>query len=112
MDVLLSTYPKQRINTHFILYQLMGNKKSSNKSDVLNASEIGQYQFCSMAWYLQRQGYEPISPLLDVGTEKHMLLGKAVDQVQSDTRWSKVLLTIGCLLMIMVFLIFLLEVIL
>lgn len=90
----------------------MGKNKSSSKTDVLNASEIGEYHFCSVAWYLQRQGYEPKSPLLDVGTEKHIVLGKALDQVQLDTRWSKLLSIIGYLLLITVILIFLLEVIL
>ena len=90
----------------------MVKKNSSSKTDVLNASEIGQYHFCSMAWYLQRQGYEPKSPLLEVGTEKHMLLGKAVDQVQSDTRRAKVLSIVGYLLLIAVILIFLFGVIL
>jgi len=32
-----------------------------NKTDVLSASEIGQYQYCSCAWILQRCGYEPES---------------------------------------------------
>jgi len=90
----------------------MGSKNSPNKSDILNASEIGQYHFCSVAWYLQRQGHEPKSPLLDVGTEKHIELGEAIDRVQISNRWSRVLSIIGYVLLTVVILIFLAEVIL
>ena len=47
--------------------------------NLLNASEIGQYHFCSIAWYLQRHGYEPQSELLELGTKKHIDLGNIVD---------------------------------
>jgi hypothetical protein len=54
----------------------MGNKKNMHvkDTDVISASEIGQYHFCSKAWHLQRCGYEPKSPMLEIGTKKHIEL--------------------------------------
>ena len=45
---------------------MMGKRKVLKKTDVLSASEIGQYHYCSCAWHLQRCGYEPESPYLEI----------------------------------------------
>jgi len=78
--------------------------------DILSASEIGQYHFCSVAWYLQRCGYEPQSALLEVGTKKHTELGNIVDSTQKYVKKSRVLAIAGYLLIAIAILLFLLEV--
>ena len=45
---------------------------------VLRASEIGQYVYCPMAWWLRRQGHEPDSVLLEQGKRAHEVLGKSM----------------------------------
>ena len=81
-------------------------------TDILNASEIGQYHYCSIAWHLQKCGYEPQSLLLDAGTKKHAELGRIIDDTQKNLRKSRVFATIGYLLLLITFIIFILEVVL
>ncbi len=80
-------------------------------TEIINASEIGQYHYCSMAWYLQKCGYEPKSPLLDVGTKKHTELGEIIDYTQINIKKSRVLAIVGYLLLIIAVLVVLFEVI-
>ena len=80
-------------------------------TEIINASEIGQYHYCSMAWYLQKCGYEPKSPLLDVGIKKHTELGEIIDYTQINIKKSRVLAIVGYFLLIVAVLIVLFEVI-
>ena len=92
----------------------MGDRTSKKKKKVpvINASEIGQYYFCSVAWYLQKQGYKPDSPLLDVGVKKHVEHGNVIDNVERFSRRSNVFRVIGYIILLFVFLIILFEVVL
>jgi len=81
-------------------------------TDIISASEIGQYHYCSVAWYLQKCGYEPKSPMLDIGIKKHLELGKVIDYTQANIRKTRAISIIGYLLLIIVVMIFLFEVIL
>jgi hypothetical protein len=92
----------------------MGRTKqiSFKDTDVISASEIGQYHYCSMAWYLQKCGYEPKSPALDNGIKKHVQLGEIIDYTQTNIKKSKLLAVIGYLLLAIVILIVTFEVIL
>ena len=71
-----------------------------NRSDVICASEIGQYMYCSIAWYLQRCGYKPDSPLLEVGKKTHDNLGIAIDNIQYEIKRSRRFAILGYLLLI------------
>ncbi len=82
------------------------------ETDIISASEIGQYHFCSIAWYLKKCGYQPESPLLDVGTMEHEKLGKILDIVQTNIRKSKSIAIVGYLLLFLAVLILISEVIL
>ena len=82
------------------------------ESDVISASEIGQYHYCPMAWYLQKCGYEPQSPLLEIGIKKHVKHGDIIDRVQISAKKSKVLAAAGYMLLIVAVLIIIFEVIL
>jgi len=60
----------------------------------ISASEIGQYYFCSMAWYLQKCGYKPESKYLEIGSLKHKKIGKIVEKTQKEIRKSNLLKSI------------------
>ena len=82
------------------------------ETEIINASEIGQYCYCPIAWLLQRCGYEPKSPLLDIGAKKHKELGEIINYTQANIKKSKSLAIVGYLLLITAILIVLFEVIL
>ena len=87
-------------------------KTQFRESDLISASEIGQYHYCPVAWYLQKCGYEPQSPLLEICIEKHVKHGNIIDRVQVSAKKSKVLAAAGYMLLIVAVLIIILEVIL
>ena len=92
----------------------MGRTKQTTfkGTDVISASEIGQYHYCSMAWYLHKCGYEPISPFLDDGAKKHIELGKAIDYTKANIKKSRILALIGYLILAIVILFVIFEVVL
>jgi hypothetical protein len=92
----------------------MGEKKtkSISNNDIIRASEIGQYHYCSMLWYLQKKGFQPKSPLLEAGTKKHIELGKTIDNVENKIKKSRVFAVAGWLILILAILIFIFGVIL
>jgi hypothetical protein len=90
----------------------MGKRKVLKKTDVLNASEIGQYRYCSCAWLLQRCGYEPESPFLESGKQIHVALGDTIDGFETKIRYARWYAILGFLVLCVAFLLFLIEVIL
>ena len=90
---------------------MVQNKPKPSKK-IISASEIGQYNYCSVAWFLHRCGYEPISEYLDVGTKAHMELGNILDYTKQNTKKSKILKLIGYILLIIGILFLFFEVIL
>ena len=90
----------------------MGQKKPNSSKKIISASEIGQYNYCSVAWFLQRCGYEPISENLDAGAKAHIELGNIIDYTKINTKKSRVLSYIGYVLLIIGVLFFLFEVVL
>jgi hypothetical protein len=91
----------------------MGTAKQTTirDKDIIKVSEVGQYHYCSIAWYLQKCGYKPKSPLLDIGTKKHIELGRILDNTQAIIKRYKALKIIGYLMLIKGILIFLFGVI-
>lgn len=81
-------------------------------TDVIKASEIGQFCFCSISWYLQKCGYKPKSPMLDIGIKKHINLGKIIELSQKSNKKSKAFAIVGYLILIFGFFILISEVIL
>jgi len=80
-------------------------------SKIINASEIGQFSYCSISWYLQKQGYKPESELLDIGTAKHKKLGRVIDITNKNFKVSFYLKLIGLILLLTSFIILFLEVV-
>jgi hypothetical protein len=84
---------------------------SFKENDVISASEIGQYHYCSMSWFLQKCGFEPKSPMLEVGARKHIQLGKTIDYTRINAKKSKFFAIVGYLLFTFAVLILIYEVI-
>ncbi len=76
---------------------------------MINASELGQYNYCSIAWYLQRCGLEPKSEALDVGKRKHVKLGENIDKVERQENHSYLLKIVGYFLLFLGFLLIFFE---
>ena len=55
--------------------------KRSNNSDVITASEIAQYAYCPISWYLKRSGCQPNTPGMVAGMEKHAKVGEEISLV-------------------------------
>ena len=82
------------------------------KDFMINASEIGQYTYCSVAWYLQKKGYKPNSPFLEIGSIKHHDLGTIIDKTSHEKKKSNMLAIVGlALFVISIILIIVVEVI-
>lgn len=91
---------------------MMGQNKSRSYKKIISASEIGQYNYCSVSWFLQRCGYEPLSESLELGAKAHIELGNILDYTKLNIKKSKILSYIGYTLLIIGILFFLYEVIL
>jgi len=92
----------------------MGHLKSTrlNNSEIIRASEIGQYHYCPVSWYLQKCGYKPRSIDLEIGKKKHEELGITIDDINVNIRKYRALEILGYLFLIGGVLIFLFEVVL
>jgi len=92
----------------------MGNSKSTrlNNSEIIRASEIGQYYYCPVSWYLQKCGYKPKSHNLEIGTKKHVELGITIDNINVNNRKYRAFEILGYLFLLVGLLIFLCEVVL
>ena len=55
--------------------------KNEYEKPILFASEIGQYSYCPVSWYLQKCGYKPDSFMLKEGVKKHKLYGIQLQKV-------------------------------
>ena len=80
----------------------MGNKRKIKISEdnIISASEIGQYYFCSNAWFLQKCGFKPISPKLDIGIKKHDELGKIIINSEKEIKKSNIFALLGIIFLI------------
>jgi hypothetical protein len=90
----------------------MGKRKVLKKTDVLSASEIGQYRYCSCAWLLHRCGYEPQSPFLEPGKQVHVALGNTIDGFETKMQYARWYAILGLVVLCVAFLLLLFGVIL
>ena len=92
---------------------IVHNQKNVNqKSDIISASEIGQFNFCELSWYLQRCGYNPESQFIEKGEKKHEHMGEVISSTEKKIKNSKILKIIGYILLLISFIILLYEVVL
>jgi len=89
----------------------MGKQAIPRTTDVLSASEISQYVFCSCAWQLRRLGYEPESPSLETGKHAHVALGEQIESLERIARISRWCAGIGILILSVTVLFFFMGVI-
>ena len=87
-------------------------KNYANKSDIISASEIGQYQYCSISWKLHRKGFHPDSKYIKNGIKNHISHGKTISYTNKLIKKSKILTIIGFFLLFFAIFIIILEVIL
>ena len=85
---------------------------NKNKSNIIKASEISQYKYCSISWKLIREGYIPKSPNLKKGINTHFSHGKIITHTNSIIKKYNILLKIGYTILFFALLIILSEVIL
>lgn len=88
------------------------DRKKQFSKDIINASEIGQFYFCSVSWFLQRKGFKPESKNLDIGIDKHKKLGDIIDKTEAYDKRSKLFFMLGVFLVITAIILHLFEVIL
>ena len=86
--------------------------KKIKKTNIINASEIGQYEFCSISWYLQKLGFKPKSELLEKGSIKHRQLGYVIDRNEKNIKISILFKIIGFIFFLFMVIILLFEVLL
>jgi len=60
-----------------------------NRNDVIAASEISQYVYCPVSWYLKRAGAPPRSPNLARGIHEHIGAGKRLTLLQKKENSSR-----------------------
>jgi hypothetical protein len=90
----------------------MNQKKSSDifNSDIISSSELSQFNFCSVAWYLQKCGYEPKSHKINIGKKEHIKIGNIIDKTQKKINRVKNLTRIGYITLFLGILILIFEV--
>lgn len=64
-------------------------KRLQNKNDVLSASEIAEFAYCPVLWYLQRCDSSLDTSHLEKGARKHIKAGGKALQVQTKERAAK-----------------------
>lgn len=63
--------------------------KRTNKSEVIAASEISQYVYCPVSWYLKRMGAPARSPYLERGIREHIGAGKRLSLLEKKDKSSR-----------------------
>jgi hypothetical protein len=86
------------------------NTENFKNYEIISSSELGQFNYCSIAWYLQKSGYEPKSPKLKIGKSRHIKIGNIIDNTQRKNKRIKVLALIGYMILFLGILIFILGV--
>lgn len=68
-------------------------------SDVISASEIGNYTYCSISWGFYRSGYgQRDNPKMVEGRRNHANLGRIIARVQARQQMARRLTYLGALL--------------
>lgn len=73
----------------------MRKQRKRHNNDVLSASEVSQFAYCSYSWFLRRCGYEPQSSSLEPGKEVHITLGEKIDSFQTRMQNARLYAIIG-----------------
>lgn len=80
------------------------------KKQRISASEIGQFHFCPISWYLQKQGFAPASSLLKRGKKTHEHLGSILVKTEKTKKRIVLLRLLGLVFLFMAIVILVFEV--
>jgi len=70
---------------------------------LFSASEIGQFSFCSVYWFLRKQGYSISSSKKNAyGVKMHNKMGKKTYRIRVLIRLSSILIGLGSVLLIII----------
>ena len=79
----------------------MSGGRGREKKRVIKASEIGQYRFCSVAWFLQNLGHKPEGYEILTGMAKHAETGRVIEKTERMRSTYRLLLWAGLLLILL-----------
>jgi hypothetical protein len=71
--------------------------KRKNENKAISASEISQYVYCPVSWYLKRSGVPPHSSSLKRGIEEHEKAGGRLNLLERRERAAGVFRFLGYL---------------
>jgi len=77
----------------------------------ISASEIAQFHFCPMSWYLRKQGFIPASKHFRSGKLKHKQIGHLVQRSNHLKKMSIILGLTGTIFIVLSIFLFFLQVI-
>lgn len=80
----------------------MSEIRKLNKSEILKASEISQYSYCSVGWFLRRYGFTPSSESVKNGINIHAKIGEKIGAIKYKELSLKQTLFIGCFLIFII----------
>ena len=75
-----------------------------NKPQIISASEIGQYNFCSISWKLQKKGFIPKKKYIKRGEEAHISQGQTIGNIEKLSISLKIIILITSILLFLAFL--------
>ena len=88
----------------------MINNNKKNHKKLISASELAQYQYCSIAWKLKKLGYIPNSKSLEIGGKKHEQYGRIIDINKNLNKKSNIFVIISILLFVIAIILLIIEV--
>jgi len=80
------------------------------KKQMISAYEIGQFHFCPISWYLQKQGFAPASSLLKKGRKTHQHLGSILIKTEKTKKRIVLLRLFGFVLLFIAIMLLFVEV--
>jgi len=84
--------------------------KMERKGTLFTASEIGQYHYCPISWFLQKHGFTPASHLLQKGKTTHQHLETIIKKVDRQKQKTRNILIVTVFFFFLAMLLFFIEV--
>ena len=82
---------------------MLKNNENNNskyyKYQIISASEIGQYIFCSISWKLQKKGFIPKKKYIKRGEKAHIYHGKTIGNIEKLSISLKLIILITSILL-------------
>lgn len=75
------------------------NNPKKYKSQIISASEIGQYNFCSISWKLKKKGFIPKKEYIKRGEKAHRSQGQTIGNIENLSISLKIIILITSILL-------------